>query len=216
MNESQTQSGLSVGQKDALRSDKIASELLGQPVPSRSQKEPDGRSERATGPYLRNPVLEGYLHNQQLPNSLLKHEKPEHRIMLFLKGQGMSNREVAQCMDYSDGQVSQITRQAWFISALKDYLESEGRDLIKTVLEGEGKNSIFKLVEIRDDKESPKSVIVQACNSILDRWLGKPKQAVEVTTNKGSATPADAAKLDEEIKRLEVAEKELTKIAKNN
>lgn len=161
--------------------------------------------------YLNSPVptsdSSAYLFNQQLPSVLLKHEKVEHRIMLFLKAQGKSNREVAQYMGYSDPQVSQIVRQPWFMIGLKELLEEAGQDIVKRVLEGSALDSVITLIAIRDNEKTPPAVKANVCNSLLDRWLGKPIARVEVERKESPLKQND--KIDAELPELDAMEEEL-------
>lgn len=163
------------------------------------------------GTYLNNPVQDGsaWLHNQQLPSVLIKHAKVEHRVMLWYKAQGKSNRECGQLLGYSDAQVSQITRQPWFMADLRELLEDSGQDLIRKMLEGAAVDSIVELVSVRDNPKTPASVKVAACTQLLDRFLGKPKQ--EVTIEKKENPIKQVEKIDSELDELVEREKELQK-----
>jgi len=196
---------------------RIAKDLLGDlGLSEPSTDTNDRRTSRPTGlEYLNNPVkphsgVESFLHNQQLPSVLIKHSKVEHRIMLYMKAQGASNREVAEALDYSDAQVSQITRQPWFMHDLKDLLETLGEDLVRTVLKGAALDSVMTLINVRDNAKTPATVQVTAANSLLDRFFGKPKTSVDVNHTSGKQpTPADQAAIDREIEQLARREQEI-------
>jgi hypothetical protein len=162
----------------------------------------------ATG-YLNNPTASPWLHNQQLPSVLIKHEKVEHRIMLFLKAQGKSNREVAEFLGYSDAQVSQVVRQPWFLEALRELLDVIGGDLIQMTLKGAAMDSVVTLIDIRDDIKAPAAVRKAAASDLLDRYLGKPKQSVEVNEKKDPTQRAN--EIDSKVEDLEARERELQK-----
>ncbi len=134
-------------------------------------------------------------------------EKPEHRIILLLKAQGLSNREIAQRCGYGEAWVSQVLRQPWARERILLELQKANSDQIAALLRGELANSIFTLIEMRDT--APKaSDRITAANSILNRFLGTPTQRVEtqVTHLKPGQTVED---LDRTITELEAEEKRL-------
>ena len=131
----------------------------------------------------------------------IQKEQPEHRLMLWLKLQGHANKEIAQIMGYSQGTVSHIVRQPWFMEAFCRLSSEVGKDAVQTLLEGEVIASVVKLAELRDNGKTD-AVKLAATNSILDRVRGKATQQVEVKHSGGTqVTVYDAAKLMDEQKR---------------
>lgn len=120
------------------------------------------------------------LFNPKLPNLAINHEKPEHRIVFYLKAQGKSYTEIAKVTDYTISHLSQLCRQPWAQKRIMEEIRSNGGDAVRAVLEGEVINSLQTLVEVRDssDKDSNR---VAAANSLLDRHLGKPIAKIETT-----------------------------------
>ena len=53
------------------------------------------------------------LFNAREPNLAIMHEKPEHRLLLWMKAQGASNREIAYQSGYTEAWLSQLFRQPW-------------------------------------------------------------------------------------------------------
>ena len=119
------------------------------------------------------------LSNDKPPNLTILHERPEHRIMVYLKGQGLSNKEIADRCGYGYQWVCQIVRQPWFRQAFLAEVKEAGRDVVETFLKGEVLNSVVTLVEIRDDIEAKEATRVAAANAILDRALGRPTQHIK-------------------------------------
>lgn len=122
---------------------------------------------------------EGGLHGDTQPYLRIKKEKPEHRLMIYLKVLGHSNREIAEKTDFSEAQVSQVLRQDWARKTLLDEYNKSGKDAVQMLLVGEAKNSIWKLVEQRDNPTKLGAVVISASNSLLDRLFGKPNQPIE-------------------------------------
>lgn len=136
-------------------------------------------------------------YNDTRPTFGLAHEKPEHRIMLMLKAQGFSNKEIATITGYEQAHVSIILRQPWARQRLLDLINKEGKNAISEVIRGECANSVFTLVELRDDAES-ETVRLGAANALIDRYLGKPTQHIE-SRNETTVTHKDVSRLDDEI-----------------
>lgn len=141
------------------------------------------------------------------PNLAIQSEKPIHRSIVFLKAEGLTNREIADRTGYTEAWVSQITRQPWFQKALLDELKKVGRTSLHAFLEVQAHDTALKLVHLRDNASS-ESVQLSACNQILDRFLGKPiartEQRVEVHT-----VEERVSTIDLQIQNLEAEEKRL-------
>lgn len=132
---------------------------------------------------------------------VIKHEKPQHRLMLWLRLQGHNVKETAALTGYTPQTVSNVCNQPWFIKAFCELSKELGKDAVQTMLEGEVIPSIQKLVKLRDTAES-EAVAKAAADSILDRFLGKAVAKSEVkTTGTMDINVYDAAKLQEEFRR---------------
>ncbi len=169
------------------------------------------------GQNFRNAQSSGeLLHNATPPSHVIQQEKSEHRFLVFLFAQGKSaktiflelggewdeelGRPVAGTGQWSYSRLIQIRKQTWFQKALISYLEECGRDVITARLEAECGASIDTVVELRDNKQAPPAVRLNAAKDILDRFLGKATQKVEVTQSK---SVSDYESELEEIKREE-------------
>lgn len=141
------------------------------------------------------------------PNLAILDEKPEHRLIVYLKAQGFSNKEVSDKTGYTQAWVSQITRQPWFRLRLVQELREAGVDQIQQVLKANALDSIFTLVDLRDDPQAPKAVRKACADSLLDRYLGKPTQKFE---NEKPSTPST-----EELNHLEQQIAEIDRKLKN-
>lgn len=73
-------------------------------------------------------------------------------------------------------------------------------DGVEQLLKGATTDSIFKLIELRDDDKTPKAVVAKVCDSLLDRVLGKATQRVEVNN---PPSVEDAAEADRQIANLQ-------------
>lgn len=147
------------------------------------------------------------LFNSKDPNLAILHEKAEHRLVIFMKAKGCSNREIAAASGFTEPWISQILRQPWARQRLVDEISKVGRSQINTVLEGAALDSVFTLIDIRDSEKVQPAVRRAACVDLLDRFLGKPKQQVEVTTD--SDATSDPKELEREI---EANQKEINRL----
>lgn len=126
----------------------------------------------------RQPACDNFF-NAKSPNLAILHEKPEHRLVIFLKARGHSLAEIADATGFTVPWVSQILRQPWARARLADEINNAGRDELSTIIEGAAKDSMQTLITLRDDEEAPASVRANAAQYLVDRYLGKPKQSIE-------------------------------------
>lgn len=145
----------------------------------------------------RDPIVAEYLNggnalaNDNPPNLAIKSERPEHRIILYLKAQGLSNQDIATKTGYGYQWVCQIVRQPWFRKAFVDMVEDAGKDATEEFLKGETLNSLHVLVEVRDNPNAKDAARVAAANAVLDRALGKPTQHIKTERLGTSDTAQD-------------------------
>ena len=159
------------------------------------------------------------LHNAKQPNIEIISEKPEHRLIMYLKAQGMNNKEIFIHMGgtfdngspisggnaaYSYAYLGQIIRQPWFQSGVVRLLNEAGKDVIESRLEAECLPSLETLVDIRDSETAPATVRLAAARDLMDRFRGKAvthiKSEAKVTY---SSAEQEAKALKAEIARLE-------------
>jgi hypothetical protein len=140
--------------------------------------------------------------NAKDPNIAIKHESPLHRMMCYLKAQGLSNREIAVRTGKSETWVSQVLRQPWARDRVKEEMKAAGQDAIQTVITAAAMDSVYKLIEIRDNEKAKPSEQLAAANSLLDRFMGKPTQKIE-SENKTTIQTTDVAELQAELATAE-------------
>lgn len=138
-------------------------------------------------------ALRAPMHGALAPSQLLQKEAGQHRIIVTLKAQGYSNREIARMTGWSDFMVSNTLRQPWARELLLQLVSEAGATGVMNLLASEQVPSILKLVEVRDSDDAKGSEVIAACNSLLDRFMGKPVQRVEsdVTTRVEPTTVED-------------------------
>jgi hypothetical protein len=77
--------------------------------------------------------------------------------------------------------VGNICKQPWAQKIILGEITKAGRDAVEVLLNAEDLNSLAKLIDIRDDPETPKEVVRKCCNDVLDRKYGKPNQPITTT-----------------------------------
>jgi hypothetical protein len=138
---------------------------------------------------------------QRSANFAIVYEKPEHRVIVYLKAQGLSNSEVANKTGFTKAWVGQICRQPWFRLRLVQELKEAGLNQVDKVLRGAALDSVFTIIDIRDDPTAPKAVRRQAADSLLDRFLGKPTQRIE--SEERSTSSAEISAVDEQLREID-------------
>ncbi len=136
------------------------------------------------------------------PNLAIIHERPVHRLIVYLKAQGHSNKEIADRTGFTQAWVSQITRQPWFRLRLVQELKDAGVDAIESVLKSTALDSVFTLIDLRDDDSAPKAVRSACANSLLDRFRGKPVQTIQHEEKRLPTSPEITA-IDNQLKEID-------------
>lgn len=127
-------------------------------------------------------------------------EKPEHRLMLWLKLNGHNNREISNISGYGYQSVCNVCKQPWFVEAFCRISTEMGKDAVETFLEGEIVPTLSRLGELRYSESD--AVSKAACDSILDRIRGKPTVRVESkVSGQIDNVVYDVAKLQDEYQR---------------
>jgi hypothetical protein len=150
------------------------------------------------------------------PNFAILREQPEHRIIVYLKAQGLSNKEIATKTGYTQSWVCQICRQPWFRLRLVAELREAGVDAVQAVLKATVLDSVFTLIDIRDDPSTPAAVKSATCDRLLDRYFGKPTQRVESDQKTLPSSPeiqaisSELAEIDQQLKETNNAETNVT------
>lgn len=120
-------------------------------------------------------------HGASRPNLFRKQEQAHHRLFVYLKAQGLSNKEIAERTGYSVVTVADNLRQPWARELLSEEMRIAGRDALQGLLAGHYEDAVYTLVEVMDDKKEKGSTRVQAANSILNRGLGNPTQPLSLS-----------------------------------
>lgn len=124
------------------------------------------------------------LFNPKRPAVDLKHEKAEHRVIIMLKAQGFSNIEIARQMGYTPVSVNYIVNQPWAQKRIVEEIKRAGRDEVEIILKGTLVDSLNTLIAIRDDPDAKVSDRRSSAEYLVDRVLGKARQAIDHSLTK--------------------------------
>jgi ElaB/YqjD/DUF883 family membrane-anchored ribosome-binding protein len=140
--------------------------------------------------------------NENTPGYAIRHEQPKHRLVIYLKASGKTNKEIAKSSGFSEEWVSQILRQPWARKQLLEELKTLGTDPVQGLLSSTAEDSVYTIIELRD-KADDASVRLRAAQDLLDRYLGKATQRVE-SRNQIAFIEGDIEKVDSELAALEL------------
>ena len=171
-----------------------------------SKKEP--RSVAA--PSLQEDRVPEPLFNDVAPQYDIKHEKPEHRLIVFLKAQGFSNREIATKLGLTSVMVGYTLKQPWARIRLLREIEESGRDGIHELLKGAAPDCVLTLIDIAACSNAKDSDRIAASQAVLDRFLGKPTQRVESVNTNVNTTMQDVQRMQSELVEVEAELKRVT------
>ena len=159
----------------------------------------DYRQSEMYGSEIEHDILghEDAFFGAKLPNLVIHRELPVHRLICYLKAQGLSNREISSRVSKSESWISQVIRQPWAQERIVAEIREAGRDSLQGILASQAEDSVWTLVEIRDDVKAKNADRAQCANSLLDRLLGRPNQPI---THSGKVDPTTLS--DEELVKL--------------
>ena len=139
-----------------------------------------------------------------VPQNTQLDEKAVHTTIAYLMAAGRTRKEIAGLVGMSGAAISEIVRQPWFQTRLKEITDAAGTDMVKAFLHGEVIPSLEVLRDIRDNCDEKGATRVTAANSILDRFMGKPVAHIESKTNLNIHTAADAKdQVESELEKVE-------------
>ena len=145
-------------------------------------------------------------HDHAFAFSTYKKEGPLHRLIILLKAQGQPNKEIAALLNCTPVTVSLVLRQPWARELLLKLMHDHGEDAIASLLKSTAADSIHTLIELRDDLDVPAAIRRQSASDMLDRFLPKPTQKVEVAS---ISLSLDVKQIDAELAALEAEERRL-------
>ncbi len=141
------------------------------------------------------------LFNQRSAAYELQAERPEHRAMVLLKAQGFSNMEIAAKMGVSSSTVATAVKQPWAVKMILEELTKCGREEIVAMFQVAKTEVAQNMIDMATGKKEnvPAAVQKAACDSVIDRLLGKATQPIDHHYSKDDL---DKKVSDEELFKL--------------
>lgn len=136
------------------------------------------------------------------PTDTILREKPEHRLVVFMKAQGGSTAYIAEKSGFTEEHVRKILNQGWARQRLLKELETSGRESIQAMMQSEADDCVSVLRTLRDDPKVPATVRAQVANSMLDRAFGKPTQQVQVERKNEDTSGKTLEQLQRDVEAL--------------
>lgn len=124
-----------------------------------------------------------------------KRERPAHRLMIMMAANGATIKEIAEKLELSATNVSNVLRQPWAREKLQNFMKENAEESLQDILKGAAAPALKRIIAIAETSED-EAVKLRANQDITDRFLGKASQKViteDVTPEKLS---------DEELERL--------------
>lgn len=110
---------------------------------------------------------------------VIKKERPEHRMMLWMRLQGQKPDEIAAALRVSKQTVYIVQKQPWFQDAFCKLSKEMGKDAVQAYLRGEVMPALERTIDLAKTADSD-AVKLAANKEILDRFLGKSVVKAEV------------------------------------
>lgn len=148
------------------------------------------------------------LYGQRDPHYPILHESPEHRLIVYLRAQGRSIKEIADETGSSSIRISNVCRQPWAVIRIVELQKKFGHDEVAEILSRtatKAATALEKILDGQDERDSEgravisPAAIVAASKEILDRKYGKAKQPIGA---EGLANLDMSTKSDEELMQI--------------
>lgn len=136
------------------------------------------------------------------PSFAILHESPKHRLIIWLRAQGKTLKEIAELTNTTLSWVSQVCRQPWARERMRQEIDALGKNIVKTMIENDAPEAQQILGDIMRDETVKPATRAACAMDILDRAIGKPKQEIESHTSV-TMTPDNVEELDKLIKKYQ-------------
>lgn len=143
-----------------------------------------------------NENMEDAFYGDTTREAEIKHEKPKHRLAVFMAIHGATNVEIAEHLGLTPVHVGDILKQPW----ARARLIKETRDIatgLKAKLEKEGMRSLNNVIEMANSAATKQEVKLKANIEIIEHWIGKAPATV--THFQGKSEELTDEELDKRI-----------------
>lgn len=108
----------------------------------------------------------------------LKTEKYEHRIIGYLKAQGMTNVEIAKQTGYTASYISQVIRLPWVSHLIIEEIRKNGQDAVQATLESNVLETVQFIIDTVHNEKAATRDRIAAAKEHLNRVYGMPTQPI--------------------------------------
>ena len=119
--------------------------------------------------------------NDRQPFYAIKHQKPEHLVMIYMKAEGQTNKEIADKMGVTAVCVANVLKQPWARKQLADIIHKNGGNEVATLFKSAAAEAAEVLIEEMKNVDSRPSDRISAADKVLDRVFGKASQPIAHT-----------------------------------
>lgn len=109
-----------------------------------------------------------YESHKTAPAHELETERPEHRILLYLRAKSYSVTQCARAMGKSEAWVRNTQRQPFFKQRLTELLHDSGLDQVTSFLQLNGMDALQTLADLMNNSEDER-VILAAASRLADK-----------------------------------------------
>ena len=182
----------------------LVGDLLDQKVEQvDARRHPGAFSSASPSPYQQSPLSDSIieqdakdnpeaLYGAKEPHYAILHEKPQHRVMIYLAAQGHTVTEIADLTGFTTVCVNNVLRQPWAQKRITEEIANSGRSKVEMVLKGSQLAAIERLIAEMDNPDARPSERINAADKILDRVMGKPNQPLTISEGKSLDQMSDA------------------------
>jgi hypothetical protein len=128
----------------------------------------------------------------------VKTERFYHRIAVYMAAQGARPLEVANHLRLTPQTVYNLFRQPWFQKEVNALLNANGKEGVEKLIASATPDAVWTLIDIMRDEKAPKNVRSANAARLIEQFLGKPTQKLEVSEG---PKVDDLNQLEEELAR---------------
>lgn len=141
------------------------------------------------------------LHGERSIRYELRKEQPLHRIMLYMKAQGASNKKIAEALGVCPTTVGNTVAQPWFIRNLAQLLHASGKGNVDTLLKLMAEDAAQVAYEIMQTSKN-ENLRAKSAWELLKLSQGSKVTVLHEEKKDGKVLAEQLSRLDEEINSL--------------
>ena len=145
------------------------------------------------------PPLNNTLEAQQE----LQTEKPEHRIMLYMRAGGLSPRQIANATGYCYASVIDLFRQPWAKKLMVELIEAKGGAIVENYLQVHAIEAAEKIIDIMRDTNVSPAIQQKSAFKLIDKVVSDKLDVIRTQTLPPAQVDQQLQVVEEQIKEIE-------------